>query len=1654
MATNEITAGPDILTGTDFDDFLNGFAGADTMTGGKGNDTYFVDDPGDKVIELANQGFDRILSSVSITALAANVEEVDLLGGAALNAAGGAGNDTLHGNLAANVLNGGAGNDVIAGGDGSDSLIGGIGDDHLEGGAGLDTLTGGVGNDVFVIDANDTVVELLNQGTDEVRTDSFNVDLSLAGFANIENLTFTGVANLIGTGNSLNNVITGNDGTNVLDGGAGNDTLDGGTGSDELLGGKGNDIFFVDNAQDIVVEAAGEGKDTVFASTSYALTAGQEIEALTLTGTGNIDATGNEFANVITGNAGDNTLTGGLGADTLAGGLGNDTYNLTGVADSTDKIVEAANGGTDTVNSAFTITLGANVENLVLAVGAGNIDGSGNTLDNTIFANDGLNILHGGSGNDILNAGTAADQLFGDAGDDGLFGNGLSHLEGGAGNDTYFLFAGDTVTEAANAGTDTVIGDIDFVLTGAFANIENVEVVNHAHTVIGNDLANHIEGSFNSDTLSGQGGNDTIVDGFGDDTLSGGDGNDVLSGFEDKDTLNGDAGNDTLRGGDDVDVLNGGDGNDTLDGGAGADTMTGGAGNDVYLVDAAGDTVDESTGSGIDTIQASTSYVMFGHVTGVVENLILTGTASINASGDFSNNTITGNAGDNQLDGFRGADTLIGGLGDDTYFINSSDDKVVENLNQGIDTVESTISVMLGANLENLILNDIFDINGTGNTLDNTITGNSGNNTLDGGTGNDTLLGNDGADTLTGDAGNDVLDGGTNNDVMIGGAGNDTYFMDSIVDRVEEAANGGTDTIETTLNGLNLSLSAPGIDFTNIENLTFLSSAANTGTGNLLANTIIGNGGADTLDGGAGNDRLDGGGGVDTLTGGLGNDVFVVDNFNDKTIEAAGEGHDLVLSSATFTLAAEVEDLTLTGTGAIDGAGNGLANVITGNTANNNLFGADGNDTLSGGDGNDTLDGGSGKDSMAGGAGQDTYAVDDVGDKVTELANQGFDIVEASVSFTLAANVEELKLTGTAAIDGTGNTGDNTIFGNDADNKLSGGSGNDSLFGKGGNNTLDGGVGDDTLIGGGNNDVLLGGDGNDILLDTAGKNQLDGGAGDDQITGAAGDTMTGAAGNDLLISGGGTSQMTGGLGNDTYQLSSGLEIVTELANQGEDKVEAAFSLDISQPAFANIEDITLLGAANINGTGNAVANVITGNSGVNTLSGGDGNDHLDGGSGADSLIGGKGNDIYVVDNAGDKVTENPNEGHDTVLASATFTLSSDVEDLTLTGAGIIDGTGNLLVNVITGNEQNNQLHGLDANDTLTGNGGNDTLDGGTGADVMAGGAGNDTYIVDNVGDKVTEAANGGTDSVHASISFTLGANVENLVLIGTDAINGTGNTANNSLTGNAGDNLLHGQAGDDFISDPGGHNTLDGGDGNDILAGGSGIDTLIGGTGNDSLQGSTGDTLSGGTGDDDYSVDSAAVTIIETAGQGHDVVNSTVNLDLSKIGGEIEDLILQGSGNINGTGNDLDNLIVGTSGINTLDGGKGNDFLGGGIGADVLIGGEGNDVLEGEAGKDTLTGGAGNDTFLYTLSAQGDLANLGGDTITDFETGKDRIDIHDVLDQFNIQTENAVADGFLALQVSGNDTLVKFDSDGGGNSFVTLATVQNNTTVTVADLVF
>jgi Ca2+-binding RTX toxin-like protein len=337
-----------------------------------------------------------------------------------------------------------------------------------------------------------------------------------------------------------------------------------------------------------------------------------------------------------------------------------------------------------------------------------------------------------------------------------------------------------------------------------------------------------------------------------------------------------------------------------IDGGTGADLMIGGTGSETFIVDNLHDGVDDA--GGVDLILSSVSYVLPDSI----ENITLQGTA-IGATGNALANVIRGNAEANILDGGSGADALSGGAGDDTYIVDNAHDRAYEGVDAGIDTVQASASYVLGVNVENLTLVGADPIRGTGNDLANVIRGNGAAN---------------------------VINGAAGADKLYGGAGDDIFYVDDTHDLVYENAGEGVDRV---ISSVSYALRA------NLEQLTLAGSADIYGRGNDLGNVISGNAGANALYGYGGNDKLYGGAGADVLVGGLGNDA------------------------------------------------------LTGGTENDKLYGGDGADVISGGDGNDWLEGGGARDRFYGGAGADNFVFrdGDFGGVSTSTCDQIHDFSEA-----------------------------------------------------------------------------------------------------------------------------------------------------------------------------------------------------------------------------------------------------------------------------------------------------------------------------------------------------------------------------------------------------------------------------------------------------------------------------------------------------------------------------------------------------------------------------------------------------------------------------------------------------------------------------------
>ncbi|MCW5736693.1 MAG: VCBS domain-containing protein, partial [Enhydrobacter sp.] len=916
------------------------------------------------------------------------------------------------------TLNGGADNDFLYGGVGADTLEGGTGDDSLNGEGGTaDTASyAGAGSAVTVSLATGAAQNTVGAGVDTL--------------SSIENLT----------GSAFNDTLTGSNGNNVLQGGDGDDTLNGGAGNDTLDGGAG-------------VDTASYAGATAGVTVSLAL-AGPQVTGGAGTDTlSNIEnLTGSIHADTLTGGVGDNILMGGGGADALNGGDGSDTASY------------ATSAAGVTVNLGLGTTSGGDAAGDTLAL-IENLTGSA-------FAD----VLTGGTGDNVLNGGAGNDTL-----------------DGGDGSDTasYAGAAGGVTVSLAIAGAQNTVG----AGTDTLSNVENLTGSGSGDTLTGDANANVLDGGGSDDTLIGGGGNDTLLGGGGTDTAV------IAATWLDTAITEGPAGTFQLLAGADTisatnfeqfefsngtfaaaDILNdapiGTDDSDAslVEAGAvsaGTDSALGDLlSNDINADTALGDTLTvtgirtgaEPAGGGFAGVAPGTtiagvygtltldpdgswSYALdndepdtqaltegetvaetFTYEVTDAKGLVDTAQLELSITGANDAPVATGESGYVS----RGGATVLASI----LLANDSDFEGdlltlagISGATGGAASLDGNSDVLFSATGDPLVTTGGFDYAASDGSAASAnvhvtlgfITTNGSKNVItvptlagefswiDGLGGNDTLTGGAGRDWLLGGLGNDKLYGGDNADTLSGGDGKDQ---------------------------------------------------------------LAGDAGNDSLTGGIGDDRLDGGLGDDGMKGGAGNDVYLVDSLADtvseETVPGVDDGGtDRVESSVGFTLGAFFENLTLTGVDAINGTGNGLANVLVGNGAANVLNGGAGADTLTGGGGADTLDGGEDGD---------TYNVDTL-DTIQDSGTTGTDIAIVTSNYTLAATsgIEHLRakegttsnynLTGNEGVNRlTGNDGDNTLRGLGADDTLSGGIGNDKLEGGLGRDSMTGGAGGDTFV--------------------------------------------------------------------------------------------------------------------------------------------------------------------------------------------------------------------------------------------------------------------------------------------------------------------------------------------------------------------------------------------------------------------------------------------------------------------------------------------------------------------------------------------------------------------------------------------------------------
>jgi Ca2+-binding RTX toxin-like protein len=1346
--TIDAGSGADTVYAGEGDDIIDGGTGNDLLIGGHDADVINGDDGDDRIYGDVITGgrtslFQELSTGVSSLANNAGADILD----------GGAGNDMIFGQGGSDILRGGDGDDELWGdrlnapvGDplyspgpaGNDHLDGGAGNDWLLGNAGDDTLFGGSGNDI--LHGDDHITPEAEHGNDVLDGGEGNDYLYAWG------------GNDVLDGGAGNDVLVGGTGNDRLTGGTGDDELQGGTGDDRLEGGEGDDELFGEDGDDIL--SGGDGQDEfVGGAGNDILNGGAGNDAL-WADDGNDVINGGDGDDRLFGGAGNDTLSGGAGWDRLEGGAGDDHLDGGGAGDELH-----GGGGND-----------------VLAGGAGDDrlygddeDGAGNdvlyggegwdSLDggaghDTLHGDAGNDVLEGGAGHDALHGGADNDDLLGGAGNDVLDGGaGNDLLKGGEGQDTYVfgLDSGHDAIEDGDAdsiirlaedivpayvvvrrnGNDaylTMVGNPNWSLTlreylsaplGGAPSIRFFDgsVLTHAQiraTLIqptsgsdyidGYETDDHINGGEGNDSISGGQGNDLLEGGEGDDGLSGGEGDDVLIGGAGNDTLNGNEGNNELYGGDGDDLLENRAGNSLMDGGAGNDILSGHDGDEIYVFKRGNqaDQVIYSTTGGVDTLRLGPDIALSDLEFTLTENMFSGASLDIRIKGTddvFSIYTALylGDAAESSgdIDRVEFADGTVMTAADFYSHVLATARYAGEET-----------QLRLGTGAGDTI---------AGDSSDEMIYAMGGDDVVDGGEGNDNIRGGSGDDHLTGGAGDDYLRGAEGSDVLYGGIGNDTLVGGYGDDTFHYNAGGGQDTIlDSASFSSSHDLGGDGFD------RLFLGAGLNSAD---VVVTRSGDNGLTIHFAGRPDDRI-------LLENQLWGDTDVAPDAIEEIVFADGTvwtTADLLTridpapvvartlvpvlapagSAFSYTIPADLfsdngpvswkvsnypewlqydpQTRTLSGQVpadwsssygisiiATDGYGQQTYTSFTivggtpieGTASNDTLTGTASNDVLVGHAGDDRLDGRAGADYMFGGTGNDGYTVDNFDDKVVEVAGEGVDSIASSITWTLGENVENLTLSGTREINGTGNALGNVITGNSAANMLAG---------KGGADRLDGGAGDDRLFG------------------------------DD--------------GDDYLEGGAGRDRMVGGTGNDTYSVDSAFDVVYEEAGQGIDLVRTSLG---TYTLGDHIENLTFWLSGYTTGHGNALDNVLTGSNGVSTLYGYDGDDTLDGGLGEDHLVGGRGNDTYVVDQAGDTVVELAGEGIDTVRASTHYTLSDDLENLTLSGSSALTGTGNAAHNVLTGNSGSN---------TLTGLAGNDTLDGGAGADTLVGGTGSDLYLL-------------------------------------------------------------------------------------------------------------------------------------------------------------------------------------------------------------------------------------------------------------------------------------------------------------------------------------
>ncbi len=1360
---------------------------------------YWANDGGERV--FGGTGADTIFGGLGDDVLVGEYSTTSTVGG----------NDVINGGEGNDVVRGGAGDDVLYGGAGLDYLGGDAGNDtlYLEGdqaisdyatttllspnvnlsGAATHTgasVAGGAGNDRFVL--VEDLRSSASQGIMANLIDDFEVanpfekiDLSqiraVHSFSELnfstvtvdgeqylrvwlgvmasgtQYLTLKGVnanqlsaANFIfGQASTQPKVLLSGTGVNdLLVGDAGGNTLDGGAGADVMEGRLGDDTYIVDNVGDVVKEVVGGGYDVVKSSVSYVLA--DEVESLLLQGTAAINGTGNGLSNRMVGNSGNNVLDGAGGSDVMIGGLGDDTYV---VDDGSDRVVELADEGTDTVRSSVSFTLANHLENLELT-GDARINATGNSADN---------ILRGNSADNRLDGAQGADRMF-----------------GGLGNDTYFVDnTGDVVVEELDSGNDKVISTVDFTLG---ANVETLELSGPALNGTGNALANQLFGNEHNNRLYGGAGDDLLQGGKGDDRY-------VFGQGHGRDTINEELG---VGGGMDTIVFEAGieerdvavehsergmvlrlnDGQQIVSG------WTASAGHSIERIEFANGKVwNTATLATLANRAPTVSTAIADQSVAEDNHFVLTLAATTFADAD-SGDALQLSA--TLADG-KPLPTWLGFDAKTRTFSGTPDNQAVGSLSirvTAIDKAGLSVSDSFEIQVSNTndapqLVNAVADLNiQSGQALSYVLPANAF------------------ADIDAGDRLNYRA-------TLANGSALPSWLVFDAATRTFSGTPADVGTVSVKVSAVDLSAAVASDVFDIVVSApTGLITGTQSGetlNGDAQANTINGLGGDDRLFGRAGNDVLNGGDGVDslfggdgndTLDGGAGNDWLSGDFGNDTYRFYRGMGQDTITefdwtvgNVDTIKVAADITPVDVIvkreGTNvylAIKGttdrmtlnnytdtnyqvervefadgtvwsvsdlkrlslvAASEAADTIYGDETDerieglggsDQLYGLAGNDVLNGGAGDDMLDGGMGQDTLDGGLGNDTLYGGSGNDTYLFQRGGGQDFISDRDWTT--GNIDVIKLAqGISPNDiKASRVGDNlelAILGTvdkltvrdwfySADSQIE-----QVQFADG------------TLW---NVEMLkamvkgVASEGNDVLQgDESSADTLNGLGGDDTLYGLSGnDTLIGGAGKDKLYGGAGADILDGGVDNDTLYGEAGNDTYLFYRGAGQDWISdydsSVGSLDVIKVAAGlNPSDIQL--SRNLN-------DLYVGISGTT--------DKL-------TVSSWFSNSSYQIEQI--QFADGTSWGVDTIKAMTKGTATQGNDQL----------FGDTLADVLSGLDGDDKLYGLAGNDILSGGGGADELYGGEGSDTLQGGSGNDRLYGDRGSDLYQFERGGGQDVI-------------------------------------------------------------------------------------------------------------------------------------------------------------------------------------------------------------------------------------------------------------------------------------------------------------------